>query len=169
MGCTRRRRARDRLGEIPDDRRGGHREHDIVTSRDTPAVCPQPLLRISAVAAPTHDPVDGCRDTTPDTTWRERALNAEDALKAAHIEIRTRRNRIAQLMGQIRDMETRWTDESISHITTEKPNLKQRLRQLTQDNRAIDERLQAARSNSRFQDRRIAQLEAHLLEPGRLR
>lgn len=117
----------------------------------------------------THDPVDGCRDTTPDTTWRERALNAEDALKAAHIEIHGQRTRIAQLMGQIRDMETRWTDESISHITTENTNLKQRLRQLTQDNRAIDERLQAARSNSRFQDRRIAQLEAHLLEPGRLR
>jgi hypothetical protein len=46
-------RARDRPGEIPDDRRGWHREHDIVTSRDTPAARPQPLLRISAVAAPT--------------------------------------------------------------------------------------------------------------------
>jgi hypothetical protein len=69
-------------------------------------------------------------------------------------------------MGQIRDIQTRWTDESIAHITTENTNLKQRLRQLTQDNRAVDERLQAARSNSRFQDRRIAQLEAHLLELG---
>jgi hypothetical protein len=47
--------------------------------------------------------------------------------------------------------------------------LKQRLRQLTKDNRALDERLQAARSNSRFQDRRIAQLKAHLFEPGRPR
>ncbi|MFB7178516.1 DUF6262 family protein [Streptomyces sp. NPDC056257] len=37
---------------------------------------------------------------------RERALNAEAALKDAHGEIRTRRNRIAQLMGQIRDLET---------------------------------------------------------------
>jgi hypothetical protein len=70
-------------------------------------------------------------------------------------------------MGQIRDMETRRTDESITHITTENAQLKQRLRQLTQDNRALGERLQAARSNSRFQDRRIAQLEACLLDdPG---
>jgi hypothetical protein len=91
-------------------------------------------------------------------------LNAEDALKTAHGEIRTQRSRIAQLMGQISDMETQRTDESIAHLTTENTTLKQRLRQLTQDNRALDERLQAARSNSRFQDRRIAQLEARLLE-----
>jgi Family of unknown function (DUF6262) len=120
-------------------------------------------------ATPADDFARPCLDISAETTWRERALNAEDALKTAHGEIRTQRNRIAQLMGQIRDMETRWTDESIAHLSAENTNLKQRLRQLTQDNRALDERLQAARSNSRFQDRRIAQLEAHLLEPGRLR
>ncbi|MFF3934339.1 DUF6262 family protein [Streptomyces hirsutus] len=109
----------------------------------------------------------GPRLNTPnDTAWRERALNAEDALKAAHGEIRTQRNRIAQLMGQIRDLETQWTDESIERITTENTNLKQRVRQLTQDKRTLEERLQAARSNSRFQDRRISQLEAQLLDAG---
>lgn len=101
-----------------------------------------------------------------ETPWRERALNAEDALKAAHAEIRTQRTRIAQLMGQIRDLETQWTDESIERITTENADLKQRVRQLTQDKRTLEERLQAARSNGRFQDRRISQLEAQLLDAG---
>ncbi|MEU7043657.1 DUF6262 family protein [Streptomyces varsoviensis] len=116
--------------------------------------------------SPAQDRTSLRPDTPHDTAWRERALNAEDALKAAHGEIRTQRNRIAQLMGQIRDLETQWTDESIERITTENTNLKQRLRQLTQDKRTLEERLQAARSNSRFQDRRISQLEAQLLDTG---
>ena len=40
-----------------------------------------------------------------------------------------------------------------------------RVRQLTADNSTLDERLKAARSNLRFQDRRIADLEARLTEP----
>jgi vacuolar-type H+-ATPase subunit I/STV1 len=114
----------------------------------------------------TLEPTTPRPDSPSETQWRERALNAEDALKAAHGEIRTQRNRIAQLMGQIRDLETQWTDESIERITTENSNLKQRVRQLTQDKRTFEERLQAARSNSRFQDRRIADLESKLLDAG---
>ncbi|UYB37773.1 hypothetical protein SLV14_000033 [Streptomyces sp. Je 1-4] len=44
--------------------------------------------------------------------------------------------------------------------------LKQRVRQLTTDNRTLDERLKAARSNLRFQGRRVADLEARPAEPG---
>jgi hypothetical protein len=39
------------------------------------------------------------------------------------------------------------------------------VRQLSADNRTLDERLKAARSNLRFQDRRIADLEARLADP----
>ena len=56
--------------------------------------------------SPAQDRTSPRLDTPNETAWRERALNAEDALKAAHGEIRTQRNRIAQLMGQIRDLET---------------------------------------------------------------
>jgi hypothetical protein len=45
----------------------------------------------------------------------------------------------------------------------ENTTLKQRVRQLT-ENRTLDERLKAARSNLRFQDGRIADLEAQLTE-----
>jgi hypothetical protein len=104
------------------------------------------------------------QDAGQEATWRERALNAEDALKAAAAEIVQQRARIGELMGQVRDLEAEWTQEAILRITTENTTLKQRVRQLTTDNRTLDERLKAARSNMRFQDRRLADLEAQLLD-----
>jgi len=89
----------------------------------------------------------------------------EDALKAAHDEIRAQRTRIGQLLGQLRDAEREFTQDAIQRMTTENTTLKQRVRQLTADNRTLAERLEAARSNNRFADRRIAQLEAQLAEP----
>jgi predicted nuclease with TOPRIM domain len=86
-------------------------------------------------------------------------------LKTAHEEIVTQRNNIGELMGHIRDLETEWTDDSIQRIATENTALKQRVRQLTGENRELDERLKAARSNRRFQDRRIADLEIQLITP----
>ncbi|MEU4526536.1 hypothetical protein AB0F52_48400 [Amycolatopsis sp. NPDC024027] len=99
------------------------------------------------------------------STWRERTLNAEDALKTANAEILNQRTRIGELLGQIRDLQAEWTEEAIQRITTENTTLKQRVRQLTADNRTLEERLTAARSNLRFQDRRVADLEAKLVEP----
>ncbi|WP_327286056.1 DUF6262 family protein (plasmid) [Streptomyces sp. NBC_00597] len=103
------------------------------------------------------------QDNAHEAPWRERALNAEDALKATHAEILAQRTRIGELIGQIRDLEAEWTEEAIQQITTENTTLKQRVRQLTTDNRTLDERLKAARSNLRFQDRRVADLEAQIL------
>ncbi|MFD5433501.1 DUF6262 family protein [Kitasatospora sp. NPDC127067] len=105
------------------------------------------------------------QDTEREATWRERALNAEDALKAAHGEIISQRTRIGELLGQIRDLQAEWTEEAIQRITTENTTLKQRVRRLTADNRTLDERLKAARSNLRFQDRRVADLEAQIAAP----
>ncbi|MFF7887707.1 DUF6262 family protein [Streptomyces sp. NPDC020794] len=45
------------------------------------------------------------QDDGREATWRERALNAEEALKAAHAEILTQRTRIGELLGQIRDLQ----------------------------------------------------------------
>jgi len=104
------------------------------------------------------------QDDEREATWRERALNAEDALKAAHAEILAQRTRIGELLGQVRDLEAEWTQEAIQRVTTENTTLKQRIRNLTTDNRTLDERLTAARSNLRFQDRRIADLEARITD-----
>lgn len=105
------------------------------------------------------------QDTEQEVTWRERALNAEDALKTAHAEILQQRTRLGEILGQVRDLQAERTEGSIQRITTENTNLKQRVRQLTTDNRTLDERLKAARSNMRFQDRRLADLEAQLADP----
>jgi hypothetical protein len=105
------------------------------------------------------------QDDTREATWRERALNAEDALKGAHAEILAQRTRIAGLLGQVRDLESEWTQEAITRITTENTTLKQRVRQLTTDNRTLDEKLKGARDNLRFHDKRIADLEAQLASP----
>ncbi|MFD7690111.1 DUF6262 family protein [Streptomyces sp. NPDC059781] len=104
------------------------------------------------------------QDDEREATWRERALNAEDALKAAQAEILAQRTCIGELLGQIRDLQAEWTEEAIQRITTENTTLKQRVRQLTADNRTLDERLKAARSNLRFQDRRLADLEAQIVD-----
>ncbi|MFJ6944182.1 DUF6262 family protein [Streptomyces wuyuanensis] len=105
------------------------------------------------------------RDDEREATWRERALNAEEGLRAAQAEILIQRTRIGELLGQVRDLQAEWTEEAIQRITTENTTLKQRVRQLTADNRTLDERLKAARSNLRFQDRRVADLEAQLAGP----
>lgn len=122
-------------------------------------------LVTNAIAARSGQPAQAAgRDAQQEASWRERALNTEAALKTAHAEIRAQRDRIATLMGQARDAEGEWTPQAIGRITTENTTLKQRVRQLTQDNRTLQERLQAARSNVRFADRRMAQLEAQLLD-----
>ena len=63
-------------------------------------------------------------DDSREASWRERALNAEDALKAAHAEILAQRNRIGELLGRIRDLEAEWTQDAVERITTENTTLK---------------------------------------------
>lgn len=99
-----------------------------------------------------------------EASWRERALNAEDALKITQQEILSQRRQIAELLGQVRDLQSEWTEEDIVRITTENSGLKRRVRELTGENRSLDSRLTAARDNGRFADRRIADLEVRLAE-----
>ncbi len=54
-------------------------------------------------------------------SWRERALNAEAALKTAHAEIAAQRRRMAILLGQIRDLEHDLSPEAAQRLATENP------------------------------------------------
>jgi hypothetical protein len=103
------------------------------------------------------------RDAQAEASWQQRALNAEHALKAAHAEIRTQRTRIGELLGQLRDARNDHDPGAAERLATENSTLRQRVRDLTAASRTLDERLQAARSNNRFLDKRIAGLEAQLL------
>jgi hypothetical protein len=108
------------------------------------------------------------RDAQAEASWRQRALNAEQALKTAHAEIRAQRARIGELLGQLRDTQHEHDNDATGRLSAENATLKQRIRDLTAAQRTMEERLQAARSNNRFLDKSIAGLEAKLLaaEPG---
>lgn len=111
-----------------------------------------------------HDRVTQDEHERIEASWRERALNAEEQLTSSHNEILTQRQRIGDLMGQFRDFEQMVPGESVQRLTTESTTLKRRVQQLPQEHRALQERLEGARSNLRFADKRIADLEAQLLE-----
>lgn len=99
-----------------------------------------------------------------EASWRERALNAEDALKAANAEILAQREQIGDFLGQIKDLQTQWTEEDIVRITTDNGTLKRRVRELAAENKSLIGKLAAARDNIRFADKRIAELETQILE-----
>jgi hypothetical protein len=105
------------------------------------------------------------RDAQAEASWQQRALNAEHALRVAHAEIRTQRTRIGELLGQLRDARDDHDTGAAERLATENSTLRQRIRDLTAASRTPDERLQAARSNNRFPDKRIASLEAQLATP----
>ncbi|UUU39753.1 DUF6262 family protein [Streptomyces sp. NBC_00162] len=102
-----------------------------------------------------HDRIEG--------SWRERALNTEAELTRSQKEILTQRQRIGELMGHIRDFDQMVPGESVQALTTENTTLKRRVQQLAGEHRSLQERLEGARSNLRFAERRIADLEAQLL------
>lgn len=99
-----------------------------------------------------------------EATWRERALNAEEELTRTQKEVLAQRQHIGELMGHLRDVEQIVPGESVQHLITENTTLKRRLQQLTQEHRTLQERLDGARTNLRFTDKRIADLETQLLE-----
>ena len=129
---------------------------------------PGPLRRSSTAAAAGHARDAGDRAGAPTLAaatgpWRERALNAESELKRAHGEIAAQRGRIGKLLGRIRDLENDLPEDGIFRTITENHTLWARVRQLTQDNHRLEERLVGARDNNRFLDKRIADLEAGIL------
>ncbi|GHB71719.1 hypothetical protein GCM10010331_69590 [Streptomyces xanthochromogenes] len=99
-----------------------------------------------------------------EASWRERALNAEAELTRTQKEVFAQRQQIGELIGQIRDFDQMVPGESVQALTTENTTLKHRVHQLTQEHRKLQERLEGARSNLRFGDKRIAGLENELLE-----
>lgn len=103
------------------------------------------------------------RDAQAEASWQQRALNAEQALKTAHAEIRAQRARIGELLGQLRDTQHEHDSDAFGRLSAENATLRQRIRDIAAGQRTLEERLQAARSNNRFLDKRIAGLEAQLL------
>lgn len=111
-----------------------------------------------------HDQLSQAEHERIEAGWRERALNAEAQLTRTQKEVLTQRAKIGELMGQVRDADQMVPGESVAQLTAENVTLRHRIAQLTGEQRTLQERLEAARSNLRFADKRIADLEAQLLE-----
>ncbi|MFD4220473.1 DUF6262 family protein [Streptomyces griseus] len=111
-----------------------------------------------------HDRRAGAKYEQIEASWRERALNAEAELTRTQGEVLVQRQRIGELMGQLRDIDQMVPGESVQHLTTENTTLKRRLQQVTQEHHKLRERLEGARTNLRFSDKRIADLEVQILE-----
>jgi hypothetical protein len=111
-----------------------------------------------------HDQLSQVEHERIEASWRERALNAEAQLTRTQKEVFTQRTRIGELLGQLRDVDQMVPGESVAQLTAENVTLRHRVAQLTREQRALQERLEAARSNLRFADKRIADLEVQLLE-----
>lgn len=109
-------------------------------------------------------PRDENRASEVEASWRERALNAEEQLRRACDEVILQRNRMGELLGQIRDLEADLPADGVQRLLSETHTLKGQIRQLSQENRRLEERLTGARDNNRFLDKRIAALEAELLD-----
>lgn len=121
------------------------------------------LLAEAAVDSVTAPPSKLTQSADQGSPWKDRALNAEDALKVAYAEINDQRGQIGQLLGQIRDLEVDLPADAVERITTENRTLRQGNRKLTTENQQLTDRLKAARENNRFLDTRIAGLEAEIL------
>ncbi|MFI6541178.1 hypothetical protein ACIBHY_52620 [Nonomuraea sp. NPDC050547] len=123
------------------------------------------LIAQAAADAGGHRKLDQAEQAAHiEASWRERALNAEAALKYAHCEIALQRTAIGGLLGKIRDLENDLPEDGVQRLVTDSTSLKQQVRQLTQQTHRLQERLTAARDNSRFLDNRIAGLEAQLAD-----
>ncbi|MFF4551053.1 DUF6262 family protein [Streptomyces sp. NPDC001435] len=127
----------------------------------------QARTRVQAAVADSrsrHDQAAIATTERIEATWRERALNAEAELTRAQKEIFAQRQRIGELMGRLRDLDQTVPGESVQALVSENTSLKHRVQQLTREHRLLQERLEGSRSNLRFADKRIADLEAQLLE-----
>lgn len=123
------------------------------------------LVEATGVAAATDVAADRVAEAAAiETSWRERALNAEHELRRTHSEITTQRGRIGELLGQIRDLESDLPPDGVQQLLTENHTLKAQVRQLAQDNRRLEERLAGARDNNRLLDKRVADLKVELLD-----
>jgi predicted nucleic acid-binding Zn-ribbon protein len=119
---------------------------------------------LADAAADIATPARSHLDSGQASPWKDRALNAEDALKTAYTEISSQRDQIGKLLGSIRALETDLPADAVERISAENRTLRQENRKLTGETQQLTERLKAARENNRFLDTRIARLEAELAE-----
>jgi small-conductance mechanosensitive channel len=78
--------------------------------------------------------------------WRERALNAEDALRLARSQLVEARREVADLLGQLRDPDGTWLREDRERLLRERETLTKERNELRQSLRRAETQRDSARS-----------------------
>jgi hypothetical protein len=94
-----------------------------------------------------------------EASWRERALNAEDQIRALNRELGKQRQLVADLLGQLRDPDGTWLEHDRTRLREENQRLLQERNQLLAEQRDLHRKLDGARANvTRLNSVRVTQL-----------
>jgi hypothetical protein len=94
-----------------------------------------------------------------EASWRERALNAEDQIRALRRDLDAERRLIADLIGQLREPDGTWIEHDRNRLRAENQQLLAERNQLLRERNALQRKLDGARANiSRINQRQVTQL-----------
>lgn len=91
--------------------------------------------------------------------WRERALNAEQALKATRQKVTEQAKLVSELLGELRDPDGTWAREERAELRAQNERLRTEIADLRRSTLDLERTLEAARANvRRLQSERAAQM-----------
>jgi len=94
-----------------------------------------------------------------EASWRERALNADDEIRALRRELGTQRRTVGDLFGQLREPDGTWIEHDRNRLRQENDHLLSERNQLLRERNELQQRLDGARANIlRLHERRVQEL-----------
>jgi hypothetical protein len=94
-----------------------------------------------------------------ESSWRERALNSEQALKMSRQKAIEQAQLVSELLGQLRDPDGTWAREELAELRAQNERLRADNANLRRTNQDLERTLEAARSNvRRLQSTRVDQM-----------
>jgi hypothetical protein len=94
-----------------------------------------------------------------EASWRERALNAEDQIRALRRDLHDERRLVAELIGQLREPDGTWIEHDRNRLRAENQQLLAERNQLLRERDALQHKLDGARANiAHIHQRRVTQL-----------
>ena len=97
-----------------------------------------------------------------EASWRERALNAEDQIRALRRELTTQRRLVADLMGQLRQPDGTWVADDRNRLRDQNEQLLAERDRLAKERNELQRRLDGARANiAHLNNRQVTELFPH--------
>jgi hypothetical protein len=94
-----------------------------------------------------------------DAAWRERALNAEDHIRALRRELSAERQITSDLLGRLRDPDGTWLEDDRRQLRHDNERLRSERDQFLRERNELQRKLDGARANvTRLADQRVTEL-----------